>query len=125
MSERDTVWVLQTSKGGCLGVYTSMKCLSDGVDYWMKESPRDTLSWLEYELNYSPEALSWEWAYIPLGSRTKRLSHGGGMVPLKKYWGHNLVDLSNRGIRFYSDEEDALRNLGPPTGGAVLVPNQP
>jgi hypothetical protein len=105
--KRKVVFTLE-NRLECLGVYTSMRSLAKGVEYWMNESPKDRLHWKEWELNYILEALSWEWAYIPIGSRVSSIGSGGAMVPLKKYWGHNLVDLSNRGIRFHSHEEDSV-----------------
>lgn len=123
MSRHKIVYVLENHLE-CLGVYTSMKHLAKGVDYWMKEFPRNVLSWKEWQHNYIYEAFSWEWAYIPLGTKPSRFS-GGASIPLKKYWGHNLVDLSNRGIRFFPDEKDTIRAALPSAGEAILVPNQP
>lgn len=100
------VWTLN-SNTCCLGVYSSMKNLSKGIDYWMKNIPRQILSYEKRSINYSPEANSWGWCYIPLNTRIKRLTAGGAnWIPKKKYWGFNLIDLQLRGVETSEEVKD-------------------
>lgn len=99
MSKNKTVYVLQNRRGA-LGIYSSQKELSKGVDFWMKEFPRDILSYEERDINYSPESNCWGWCYIPLNTKKKSLTRGGAsFIPMNKYWGFNLVDLDIRGAQ--------------------------
>ena len=96
-------WVLQ-GDGACYGIYTSLDKLSKAVDYWMKTLPRQVLSYQEWTVNYIPEANSWDWCYVPLNTKMARLTRGGGTAPLRKYWGHNLLDLQSRGIEIFPED---------------------
>lgn len=101
------IWVLQGTYP-CYGVYSTLEKLSKGIDYWMKESPREILSYAEWNLNYVQEPNSWEWAYIPLHAKLSRLTRGGGTPPLRKYWGHNLLALQKRGIDVFPEAGERL-----------------
>lgn len=75
----------------CHGVYTSLKQLHKGVDYWIKINSNKILHYNEYKANYALEPLSWDWAYIPIETEISRLTAGGGSAPSKKYFGKNIV----------------------------------
>jgi hypothetical protein len=94
------VYALQGGRRGnaCRGVYSSLDQLKWGVELWMKERPLELLSYLEFRLDYAPEPYGWDWCYIPVHSQVKTLAKGGGNVPLKSYWGRNLVNVAWMGI---------------------------
>src|SRR5271154_1823511 len=80
-------------KYACRGVYDSKSALQAGVDYWMKEFPKQTLVYEEWQANYIPEPFSWEWCYIAPGSKTTDLMKGGSSyIPSKRFRGLNLVN---------------------------------
>jgi hypothetical protein len=88
------------NKGALLGVYTSAKELAKGVNYWMEFYPKEILSFEEWNLNYSPEPNSWGWAYVPPRTALKRLTRGGAsFIPMKKFFGHNLIEYRIRGVK--------------------------
>lgn len=66
-----SVYLLQNYAGGSLGIYSNLSNLRDGVDYWCKiysdekwsDFPK-TLLWFEFELDFSPEVKSFDFAYI-------------------------------------------------------------
>ena len=93
MSEVTLLWMLLGRDGECKGIYTSEQSLKDGVEYWMLIAPNETLSWQEWDANYAPEPNSWDWAYIEPGALPYNLAQGGGSVPVRSYWGKNLIGL--------------------------------
>jgi len=91
MSKKRAFYVLIGESNACRGMYTSMKKLRDGVNYWMCLFPNEVLSHQEWAANYAPEPNSWEWCYIPHGSVPHKIAQGGASVPQRKFWGTNLV----------------------------------
>jgi hypothetical protein len=91
LNDEVTVWVLFGEEDACKGVYLSEKDLKEGVDYWMKLNPKETLSYQEWQANYPYEPNSWDWAYINPDSVPHTLASGGGSVPQRMYWGKNLI----------------------------------
>lgn len=85
------IWILLGKEGDVKGAFLSEKDLKDGVDYWMKLNPNETLSYSEWTANYPAEPNSWEWAYIAPDSIPYALASGGGSVPQRHYWGKNLI----------------------------------
>ena len=69
--ENKSVYLLHNYAGEPLAIYSNLSNLRDGVDYWCKiysdEKWKDipkTLLWVEFELDYSLEAMSFDFAYI-------------------------------------------------------------
>ena len=90
----DKIYVLINQKGQCLDIATSKENLAKIADFWIQANPQELLSYTEYLPNRQEGANGWDWVYIPLkGYSPKRLAAGGGAVPMKKYWGHNLLTL--------------------------------
>lgn len=79
----------------CLGVYTSIRHCSKGLDIYLKDHPEsksNTFYWIRWEANtVYPE--SWEWAYISLSASIKDLTDGGAELPIEKYWGKNIIEV--------------------------------
>jgi hypothetical protein len=91
----------------CRGVYDTERTLRLAVDHWMKERPDDTLTYEEWQTNYSPEPLSWSWCYIAPGSKTINLMAGGScFIPSKRFRGVNLI-----GIRWARVSDKTLDKL--------------
>lgn len=89
---RKVLVLFEATMNDCLGVYSSMKALKIGVDYWMKERPESSSYFKEFALNYSPEAISWDYAYLSANDnkRVRRNGIAGGAdVPNKT--GVNLI----------------------------------
>lgn len=88
------IWILYGDNDICMGVYTSMRALKKGVDYWIKEEPNTTLTYTEWKANFGIEPECWEWVYIPKKETLNKLRSGGSdYIPERKYWGKNLVGI--------------------------------
>lgn len=103
----EPVYILQNFLGSTLAVYSTFHALSDGVDYWvdiMKEYSDEnrTLFWFEFKMDYHPEAMSFDYAYIDPDryEATKSIGIENGICPeffdtffSKKNAGKNLIPL--------------------------------
>lgn len=90
----NVIWVLFGDDNVCKGVFLSEENLKNGVNYWMKKYPNECLFFEGWEVNNPKEPDSWDWAYIPVDSNVHELASGGGSVPLRKYWGQNLIGIA-------------------------------
>lgn len=95
-----SVYLLQTTTIDdhtvSLGIYSSYEELAKGVEYWTKEDTyyQDyVFTYVEYELNYSPEPMGWDYAFIPHckaeSERIDAIKRGVSGYPIS--FGTNLI----------------------------------
>ena len=103
MKKEKLLYVLHIFNGECRGVYSSLLKLKEAVDYHVEElSKYDKKFVLQYEerqLDYIPEALGWDWAYISLKVHCCKLYGGGRIVPHKEWFGKNLIGIPWKGVQ--------------------------
>lgn len=88
-----SIYCLQIQETGCtLAVYSSLRLLKKGVEYWREEFSDKSMIWVEFRLNYDPEPLSFSWAYVAPNADAEQLGGGSRTYPSKKFWGKNLVN---------------------------------
>lgn len=84
---------LQCNRNHIRGMYTSKKKLAEGCAQGIVASPLEIFYWERWKINDFEGVMLWEWAYIPVEADVNILKYGGGWVPIKSYWGRNLVGL--------------------------------
>lgn len=88
------IYLLVDFDGYTLAVCSSKEELATLATLQIQKSPEVLLSMEEWALDKLEAIRTWDWVYIPeKGYSVTRLSAGGGEVPQKKYWGHNLLTL--------------------------------
>lgn len=58
-----SIYTLENLDSCVRGVFSSKEELSKGVDYWVREFPCETLSWIKWEMNQL-DPRGWSYAYI-------------------------------------------------------------
>ena len=113
------VFVLSPLENANLGVFSSKEELEKGVEYYMHKEHGFSdlvLSYTEFELNYSPEPMSWDYAYIPLSKAEEEKKHAikMGISCFPIIFGENLIQLELNNPEeelfeeLFEDEEDGV-----------------
>jgi hypothetical protein len=91
------MYILMNDSSWCQGIFSSLETLRKGVDYAVKDWSRDPkfehLAWYECDVDDETGPHTWDWAYISPNAKAEKLASGGGHVPMKKYWGMNLINI--------------------------------
>ena len=95
----------------CRGIFSSEKDLKDGVNYWIRLNPTETLSFSEFYLDRIMGPDAWDWAYIAPEANPYKLASGGGDIPQYHYWGSNLIGIDWEVIPAWNLEFGILKGI--------------
>lgn len=136
--EKPSVLILRAWEGHCLAVYSSYAELKLGIDYWINDHAqheadmlargqkpkfRHTMFFVQFELDYSPEPETFDYAYIhpPEFDLVRKRGIKSGMDPdqfkvngfhARENAGVNLIWAREREDRHLEDGMLATRGMG-------------
>lgn len=89
------VYLLQNFEDTVLGIFSTEKALAKGVDYWMKKTPGELLSYRLYDKFDNEEEfdnVEWDFCYIPKDFDLNLIDKSA-TIPNKDKFGINLISI--------------------------------